>query len=81
MQEQTVLAMNNLKNILSSAGLTMEDVIKTTVFVRDMSKYGQFNEEYGRFFDFDTAPARELVEVACLPKNAKVEISAIAYKA
>ncbi|SFH46445.1 2-iminobutanoate/2-iminopropanoate deaminase [Tindallia magadiensis] len=77
---QTKQSLNNLKAILESAGFTMEQVVKTTVFVKDMNEFGEMNEIYGEFFT-DHKPARACVEVARLPKDAKVEIEAVAIKA
>ena len=77
---QSEMVMKNLSAIISDAGLSMKDVVKVTVFVKDMNEYAKFNEIYGRYFDED-APAREVVEVSELPKHVDVEVSAIAYKA
>jgi len=77
-EEETRQVMNNLKAILAEAGLTFEDVLKCSVFVSDMNNYGRINTVYAEYFDEQTAPARELVEVANLPKFVNVEISAIA---
>ncbi|RQD70609.1 MAG: RidA family protein [Tindallia sp. MSAO_Bac2] len=78
-QEQTRQSLINLKAILESAGFGMDQIIKTTVFVKDMNEFGKMNEVYGEFFQ-DHKPARACVEVARLPKDAKVEIEAIAIK-
>lgn len=78
--EQVELLMTNLKAIVEDAGLDMSDIVKTSVFVLDMDEYPLINEVYGRFFDHDTAPARELVQVSRLPAGVRVEVSAIAYK-
>lgn len=67
----------NCKAVLEAAGMTMGDVIKTTVFLSDMNHFEDMNKEYGAFFD-DRYPARSAVEVARLPKNALVEIECIA---
>ena len=77
-QAETHQVMNNLKAILTEAGLTFEDVVKCSVFVSDINNYGAINEVYASYFNEDTAPARELVEVANLPKLVNVEISVIA---
>ena len=69
--------MENLKLILEEAGLTFKDVVKCTIFLRDMSDFGAVNEVYGSYFD-ENAPARETVAVVGLPKNVNVEISCIA---
>ncbi|MDG1297351.1 MAG: Rid family detoxifying hydrolase [Saprospiraceae bacterium] len=77
-EEETEQVMQNLKAILDEAGLSFEDAIKASVFVADMNNYSRINEVYSKYFNEDTAPARELVEVANLPKFVQVEISLIA---
>lgn len=77
--EQTRQSLLNVKAVLEAAGCTMEDVIKTTVFLSDMNNFAGMNEVYATFFP-GTAPARSAVEVARLPKDALVEIEAIAVK-
>ncbi len=77
--EETHQVMKNLLAILTEAGASFEDVVKCTVFVKDMHLYSQINEVYSSYFDDETAPARELVEVSNLPKFVNVEISAIAF--
>lgn len=72
--------MQNLKAILDEVGMTFKHVIKTTIFLNDMNNFGQVNEVYGSYFNEDTAPARETVAVAALPKFVNVEISVIAVK-
>ncbi|WP_298538900.1 RidA family protein [uncultured Aquimarina sp.] len=72
--------MQNLKAILDEVGMTFENVIKTTIFLSDMNNFSKVNEIYGNYFDEDTAPARETVAVAALPKFVNVEISVIAVK-
>jgi len=74
---QTEQAMKNMKAALASQGLDFSDVVKTTVFIKDMNEFKRINEVYGRFFEKD-APARSCVEVARLPKDVLVEIEAIA---
>lgn len=81
LKRETTLVMENLKAILTEAGLSFENVIKTSIFISDMNNFAQINEVYGKYFDAETAPARETVEVANLPKFVNVEISAIAVKA
>ena len=78
-EAETHQVMLNLKAILSQAGATFEDVVKCTVFVKDMHLYSRINAVYATYFQDDTAPARELVEVSNLPKFVNVEFSAIAY--
>ena len=75
---ETKLVMENLKAILTEAGMTFENVLKTTIFISDMNNFGVINEVYATYFNEATAPARETVEVANLPKFANVEISVIA---
>jgi 2-iminobutanoate/2-iminopropanoate deaminase len=77
-QDETERCMQNLKAILTEAGLTFEHVVKSTIFIKDMHQFAQINEVYGRYFNADTAPAREPVEVANLPKFVNVEISVLA---
>jgi len=79
-QAETKQSMENLKAILEEAGMTFEHVIKSSIFIKDMNQFAQINEVYGTYFDADTAPARETVEVANLPKFVNVEISMIAVK-
>ena len=74
---QTEQAMKNMKAALRSQGLDFSDVVKTTVFIKDMNEFKRINEVYGKYFAKD-APARSCVEVARLPKDVLVEIEAIA---
>jgi len=76
---QTTQSLKNLKAVLNEASLEMSDVVKTTVFLKDMDDFKGMNEVYSEFFS-EPYPARAAVEVARLPKDAKVEIEAIAYK-
>jgi len=77
---ETHQVMKNLKAVLEAANMTFENVVKTSIFLSDMNNFGQVNEAYGSYFDSDTAPARETVQVAKLPRNVNVEISMIAVK-
>ena len=77
-QTQTRLSLTNVKAILEEAGLTMDAVLKTTVFLSDMNNFGAMNEVYATFFTEGSFPARSAVEVARLPKDALVEIEVIA---
>jgi len=77
-EEETKMVMANVKAVLKEAGLTFEDVVKCSIFVSDMDNYEKINKVYATYFDEATAPARELVEVARLPKDVNIEISAIA---
>ncbi|TVZ28243.1 2-iminobutanoate/2-iminopropanoate deaminase [Gillisia sp. Hel_I_86] len=79
-QNETELVMENLKAILTKAGMTFENVLKSSIFISDMNNFAQINEVYARYFNAETAPARETVEVANLPKFVNVEISVIASK-
>jgi len=76
--KETKLVMENLKAVLKAAGMTFENVLKTSIFISDMKNFVAINEVYATYFDEATAPARETVEVANLPKYVNVEISAIA---
>ena len=75
---QTRQSLTNIQNILASEGLTMANVVKTTVLLKNISDVGAMNEVYASFFESD-CPARAAFEVAALPKAALVEIEAIAY--
>ena len=77
---QTRQSLTNIKNILEAAGSSMENVMKTTVFLSDMNNFSAMNQVYGEFFQEGAYPARSAVEVARLPKDALVEIEAIAIK-
>jgi len=79
-ETETKQVMENLKAVLEAANMTFENVIKTTIFLTDMGDFANMNTVYGSYFDEKTAPARETVEVAGLPKNVNVEISMIAMK-
>ena len=79
-KEQTRQSLTNVKSILEAAGLTMDAVAKTTVFLSDMNNFGAMNEVYATFFTEGSYPARSAVEVARLPKDALVEIEVIAVK-
>ena len=77
---ETTLVMQNLEAVLATADMTFENVVKATIFVNKMNDFAAINEVYGSYFNDDTAPARETVEVANLPKYVNVEISVIAIK-
>ena len=72
--------MKNIEVLLTEAGFSFSDVVKSTIFLTDMKYFGEVNEVYGSFFSSDY-PARETIAVAGLPKNVNVEISVTAYKA
>ncbi|ARS42339.1 RidA family protein [Pedobacter sp. OK291] len=76
-EEETHQVMRNLKAVLLEAGLTFDNVVKSTIFLSDMGTFAQVNEVYGQYFTADF-PARETVQVSVLPKNVNVEISVIA---
>ena len=75
---ETKQVMENMKAVLESAGMTFENVVKSTIFISNMNDFASINGVYGSYFNEKTAPARETVQVACLPKNVNVEISMIA---
>ena len=79
-EEETTRVMKSLEAILKEANMDFSDVIKTSIFISDMNDFASINNIYGAFFDEKSAPARETVQVARLPKDANVEISLIAYK-
>lgn len=79
-QAQTKQSLTNVKAILEAAGLSMDSVVKTTVFLSDINHFGAMNEVYATFFTEGSYPARSAVEVARLPKDALVEIEVIAVK-
>ncbi len=75
---QTERSLTSLKAILGAAGATLQDVVKTTVFLADMDDFSAMNAIYAQYFDEATAPARACVEVSRLPKDVRVEIDCIA---
>ena len=77
---QTKQSLTNIKAILESEGLTMANVVKTTVLLQNIGDFGAMNEVYATYFA-DAAPARAAFEVGKLPKDALIEIEAVAYKA
>ena len=79
-EAETEQVMQNLKALLEAAEMTFENVVKSTIFIMDMSDFARINSVYGSYFDEKTAPARETVQVAGLPKGVNVEISMIAVK-
>lgn len=72
--------MKNLEAILREAGLSFSNVVKTTIFLKDMEDFMEVNKVYSTYFSEESYPAREMIEVARLPKDAELEISMIAYK-
>lgn len=79
-EAETQQVMQNMKEVLNAAGMTFENVVKATIFIMNMTDFGKINTVYASYFDEKTAPARETVQVACLPKNVNVEISMIAIR-
>jgi len=78
--EATEQVMQNLKAVLTEAGYSFEDVVKSSIFIKDMNDFAKINAVYGSYFQEATAPARETVQVAKLPLDVEVEISVIAVK-
>ncbi|MCI6092873.1 RidA family protein [bacterium] len=78
---QTRQSLENVKAILASAGCTMDDVVKTTVFLQDIADFAKMNGVYAEFFNEGNYPARSAFQVAALPKEALVEIEVVALKA
>ena len=76
-REETRMCLMNVKAILEAGGASLKDVVKCTVYIKDMNKFGLINEAYAQVFQ-DTKPARACVEVARLPRDGQVEIDAIA---
>lgn len=79
-ETETAQVMDNLKAVVEAAAMTMENIVKTTIFISDMNNFQVINKIYGSYFDDETAPARETVQVARLPRDVNVEISAIACR-
>lgn len=78
-EEQTKLVLENLKAVLAADGMTMDHVVSTSVFLKDLNEFGKMNEVYATYFT-SAPPARATVEVSRLPRDVKVEISAIAVQ-
>ena len=78
-EEETIQVMTNIRDILTAAGMDFTNVVKSSIFMKDMSNFPKINEVYGRYFK-DNPPARESIEVSRLPKDVNVEISCIAVK-
>ncbi len=79
-ETETKQVMENMKAVLAAADMTFENVVKTSIFIINMGDFARINSVYESYFSEDTAPARETVQVACLPKNVNIEISMIAIK-
>ena len=78
-EEETIQVMTNIRDILASAGMDFTNVVKSSIFMKDMNNFPKINEVYGRYFK-ENPPARESIEVSRLPKDVNVEISCIAVK-
>jgi 2-iminobutanoate/2-iminopropanoate deaminase len=78
LEKETTQVMGNLKAVLEEAQMSFENVVKVSIFISDMNNFAAINAVYSKYFDEATAPARETVEVANLPKFVRVEISMIA---
>lgn len=79
-EKETRQVMENLKAILAEAGMTFSNVVKTTIFLKNMDDFAVMNDIYASYLDASAYPARETVQVSCLPKNVDIEISMIAHK-
>jgi 2-iminobutanoate/2-iminopropanoate deaminase len=79
-ETETKQVMENMKAVLEAANMTFENVVKSTIFIMNMNDFARINSVYGSYFNEQTAPARETVQVAGLPKGVNVEISMIAIK-
>ena len=79
-ENETIQVMTNMKAVLEAADMTFENVVKTTIFLMDMNDFSAVNKIYSNYFDDTTAPARETIQVAGLPRGVNIEISMIACK-
>ncbi len=79
-KDSTHQVMKNLEAILTEAGMTFKNVVKATIFLKNMDDFAVMNDIYASYLDADHYPARETVQVSCLPKNVDVEISMIAHQ-
>jgi len=79
-KEQAIQVMKNISAILAEAGMNTRNIVKTTIFLRDMNKFAEINEVYKGFFNEGEYPARATIEVSRLPKDVLIEIEAIAVK-
>jgi 2-iminobutanoate/2-iminopropanoate deaminase len=79
-EKETHQVMMNLKAILEEAGMSFSNVVKATIFLKSMDDFAAMNEIYASYLDANNYPARETVQVSCLPKNVSVEISMIAHQ-
>ncbi|MCW3162118.1 RidA family protein [Chryseobacterium oryctis] len=79
-EKETHQVMKNLEAILTEAGMTFKNVVKATIFLKSMDDFAVMNDIYASYLDADSYPARETVQVSCLPKNVDIEISMIAHQ-
>ena len=77
---ETKQVMENLKAVLAAAEMTFDHIVKATIFIINMNDFARINAVYATYFNEASAPARETVQVACLPKNVNIEISVVAVK-
>ena len=79
-EKETHQVMKNLEAILTEAGMTFKNVVKATIFLKNMDDFTVMNDIYASYLDAESFPARETVQVSCLPKNVDIEISMIAHQ-
>ena len=79
-EKETHQVMKNLEAILTEAGMTFKNVVKATIFLKNMDDFAVMNDIYASYLDSESYPARETVQVSCLPKNVDIEISMIAHQ-
>lgn len=79
-EKETHQVMKNLEAVLTEAGMTFKNVVKATIFLKSMDDFAVMNDIYASYLDADSYPARETVQVSCLPKNVDIEISMIAHQ-
>lgn len=79
-EKETHQVMKNLEAILTESGMTFKNVVKATIFLKNMDDFAVMNDIYASYLDADSYPARETVQVSCLPKNVDIEISMIAHQ-
>ncbi|CAA7388430.1 RidA family protein [Chryseobacterium fistulae] len=79
-EKETNQVMKNLEAILTEAGMTFKNVVKATIFLKNMDDFAVMNDIYASYLDAESYPARETVQVSCLPKNVDIEISMIAHQ-
>ncbi|MDQ0591862.1 2-iminobutanoate/2-iminopropanoate deaminase [Chryseobacterium ginsenosidimutans] len=79
-EKETHQVMKNLEAILNEAGMTFKNVVKASIFLKSMDDFAVMNDIYASYLDAESFPARETVQVSCLPKNVDIEISMIAHQ-